>query len=53
VNPVVAAVVGWALLDETITPRAIVSGVLVLVGVVLIVTASQTSPRVPARADVQ
>jgi drug/metabolite transporter (DMT)-like permease len=38
VNPIVAVLVGWALLGEPITTRSIVSGALVLGSVVVIVT---------------
>jgi drug/metabolite transporter (DMT)-like permease len=47
VNPVVATVIGWAVLDETISGRTVVSGGLVLVGVVLIVTMPGAGRRQP------
>lgn len=42
VNPVVAVVLGWALLDERITVQMLVAGAAVLVSVALVVQASGT-----------
>lgn len=39
VNPVVAVLLGWALLGETITVRTLFAGGVIVVGVILIVTA--------------
>lgn len=39
VNPVVAVVLGWLILSEPVTPRTLVAGLVILVGVALIVTA--------------
>lgn len=39
VNPVVAVLLGWALLGETITVRTLLAGGVIVVGVILIVTA--------------
>jgi drug/metabolite transporter (DMT)-like permease len=46
VNPVVAVLLGWALLGETITVRTLLAGAVIVVGVALIVTS-----RSPARSD--
>lgn len=48
VNPVIAVFLGWALADEPITPRTLVAAAIIVAAVVLI-TAGQTSARVPAR----
>lgn len=40
VNPVVAVMLGWALLDEPITPRMIVAGAIIVVAVALIAGAA-------------
>lgn len=39
VNPVVAVSLGWLLLNETVTPRVLVAGAVILVSVALIVSA--------------
>lgn len=39
VNPVVALVLGWALLGETLTPRVLLSAGVILLGVILVTTA--------------
>ena len=39
VNPVVAVVLGWAVLDEEITGRALVAGAVIVAAVALIITA--------------
>lgn len=44
VNPVVALLLGWALLGETITPRILVSATVILLGVILVTTAPARSP---------
>ncbi|MBX6330421.1 MAG: drug/metabolite exporter YedA [Gemmatimonadaceae bacterium] len=49
VNPVIAVFLGWALADEPITPRTLVAAAIIVAAVGLI-TAGQTSARVPARA---
>lgn len=46
VNPVVAVLLGWAILGEPITPRMLVAGVVILVAVGLILSQART----PARA---
>jgi drug/metabolite transporter (DMT)-like permease len=38
VNPVVAVFLGWLILDETITIRTLVAGVIVLIGVAIIIS---------------
>lgn len=47
VNPVVAVILGWAILAEPITAVVVGGGALVVVGVALVVTAERT-PRPPA-----
>ena len=49
VNPIVAVFLGWAVLDEAITGRALVAGAIIVVAVALIVTA-QARERPPAAA---
>lgn len=44
VNPVVAVLLGWALLGETITVRTLLAGAVIVVGVVLIVMARSPQP---------
>jgi drug/metabolite transporter (DMT)-like permease len=44
VNPVVAVLLGWALLGETITARTLLAGAVIVVGVALIVTARSPQP---------
>ncbi len=44
VNPVVALVLGWALLGEVLTPRILVSAGVILLGVVLVTTARDRTP---------
>ena len=39
VNPVVAVILGWLVLQEPLTPRTIVAGVVIVVAVALIITA--------------
>lgn len=39
VNPIVAVLLGWAVLDETITARTVLGGAIIVVAVALIVTA--------------
>jgi drug/metabolite transporter (DMT)-like permease len=39
VNPVVAVVLGWLILDEPLTPRTIVAGAVIVAGVAVIITA--------------
>jgi len=41
VNPVIALVLGWALLGEVLTPRILVSAGVILLGVVLVSTARE------------
>ena len=53
VNPVVAVLLGWALADETITPRLLIAAAIIVAGVAVIVTvrgrrASQTPAPEPA-----
>ncbi len=44
VNPVVALVLGWALLGEVLTPRILLSAGVILLGVVLVTTARERAP---------
>jgi drug/metabolite transporter (DMT)-like permease len=44
VNPVVAVLLGWALLNETITVRTLLAGGVIVIGVALIVTARAPQP---------
>lgn len=46
VNPVVAVLLGWALLGEAVTGRTLLAGAVIVVGVALIVTS-----RSPTRSD--
>jgi drug/metabolite transporter (DMT)-like permease len=41
VNPVIAVLLGWALLSEPLTTRTLLAGAVIVVAVVLIVTARQ------------
>jgi drug/metabolite transporter (DMT)-like permease len=50
VNPVIAVVLGWALLQEPIDGRTLVAGAVIVVAVALIVTARGRLPRPAARA---
>lgn len=47
VNPVVAVALGWAILDETITPAMIVGAALILASVALIVRRQRPSRAIP------
>ena len=44
VNPVVAVLLGWAILGESVTLRTLVAGAVIVVGVALIVTARAPKP---------
>lgn len=44
VNPVVAVFLGWLILSEPITPRTLIAGAVIVVGVALIVTARAATP---------
>jgi drug/metabolite transporter (DMT)-like permease len=44
VNPVVAVLLGWAILGEPLTPRLAMAGVVVVAGVVLIASAVPPAP---------
>lgn len=44
VNPVVAVFLGWLILDETITARVVVAGVVIVVAVAMIITARKIPP---------
>jgi drug/metabolite transporter (DMT)-like permease len=48
VNPVVALFLGWAFLNERVTPRTLVAGAVILAAVALIVTARKLPPGDPA-----
>lgn len=50
VNPVVALVVGWALLGERITGPTIVGALLILVAVAFVLARGTSSPRAARRA---
>ena len=52
VNPIVAVFLGWLILQEEVTPRQVIAGAVIVVGVALIVAARNrmTSVRpAPAR----
>jgi drug/metabolite transporter (DMT)-like permease len=52
VNPIVAVLLGWAILHETVTPRMLLAAVVILVGVALVNvdwSASRLLARVPSR----
>ena len=54
VNPIVAVVLGWLVLQEAITPRQVLAGAVIVVGVALIVAARSRMTRVrptPAAAS--
>jgi drug/metabolite transporter (DMT)-like permease len=54
VNPIVAVVLGWLVLQEAITPRQVLAGAVIVVGVALIVAAGSRMTRVrrtPAAAS--
>jgi drug/metabolite transporter (DMT)-like permease len=54
VNPVVAVFLGWLVLQEAITPRQVLAGAVIVVGVALIVAARSRMTHVrptPARAS--
>ncbi|HVM11891.1 MAG TPA: EamA family transporter [Actinomycetota bacterium] len=44
VNPVVAVLLGWAILGEAVTARTLVAGGIVIIGVALIVAAREPKP---------
>lgn len=46
VNPVVAVILGWLILNETITPRTLLAAVLIVTGVVIINTQKSRQPKV-------
>jgi drug/metabolite transporter (DMT)-like permease len=46
VNPIVAVVLGWLVLQEAITPRQVLAGAVIVVGVALIVAARSRMTRV-------
>jgi drug/metabolite transporter (DMT)-like permease len=48
VNPVVAVLLGWAVLSERITGRTLFGGAVIVVGVALIITARKLPPGDPA-----
>ena len=50
VNPVVAVFLGWAIENESVTPRTVVAGAMILVAVALIVSARPAAAPAPARA---
>jgi drug/metabolite transporter (DMT)-like permease len=52
VNPVVAVILGWAFLQEPITPRTIVAAVVIVAAVALIVTARSRGVTVGGREPV-
>lgn len=45
VNPIVAMALGWAFVNEALTPRTLVAAVVVIAAVVLITTARASGPR--------
>jgi drug/metabolite transporter (DMT)-like permease len=50
VNPVVAVVLGWAILSERITPRTVIAGAVIVVAVALMLSARKIPPGDPADA---
>jgi len=48
VNPVVAVILGWAFVDEPVTPLTIVAGAVIVAAVAMIVTARRPEPGEPA-----
>jgi drug/metabolite transporter (DMT)-like permease len=44
VNPVVAVFLGWLILDESITARVVIAGVVIVVAVAMIITARKIPP---------
>jgi drug/metabolite transporter (DMT)-like permease len=44
VNPVVAVFLGWLILDETVTARVMIAGVVIVVAVAMIITARKIPP---------
>jgi len=46
VNPIVAVVLGWLVLQEAITPRQVLAGAVIVVGVALIVAARSRMTRI-------
>ena len=54
VNPVVAVFLGWAVLDETISPRLFLAAAIIIAGVALITIAKNKKPVVrPALSEVE
>jgi drug/metabolite transporter (DMT)-like permease len=51
VNPVVAVLLGWAILSEPITARTLVASIVILLGVALIVTARSEREPIPPPTD--
>ncbi len=49
VNPVVAVILGWLVLDEPLTARTAVAAAVIVFAVALIVTARARSARTPGR----
>jgi len=49
VSPVVAVILGWAILGEAITPQIIIATIIIMAGVVLIVNKGKTSKKEPDR----
>lgn len=47
VNPVVAVILGWLILDETVTHRTLLATVLIVAGVVIINTQKSRKPKAP------
>jgi len=53
VNPVVALLLGWAIAGESITPRTLVAGAIILGGVALITVAGRAAEQPSSRAAEQ
>ncbi|HEY7754759.1 MAG TPA: EamA family transporter [Actinomycetota bacterium] len=54
VNPVVAVLLGWLILDETVTVRTVVAGAIIVVAVAIIISTGGTARReepVPVEAE--
>jgi drug/metabolite transporter (DMT)-like permease len=51
INPVVAIILGWLILDEPIAARTVVAGVIILLGVALVQTAKVRERVLPQRTE--
>jgi drug/metabolite transporter (DMT)-like permease len=51
VNPVIAVVLGWAILDETLTARTLVAAAIIVTAVVMITTERRPAVRIAAQSS--